>query len=164
MAEPGYRDQYRKLTQGMGGYSAQDAYEKSTAAALRLAERPFREDDEQFYAGQVGKGRVGTGFGMDAAARRRRDREERVQDMIASRGLATQQLELQGRGLEGDLLSGGLDREEAEKNAKRKRKGGLFGAIGGIAGGVLGSVVPGVGTALGGYLGGKLGGAVGQYL
>ena len=164
-----YNTQYDDLTRRMGDYSAQDAYESSTAAAQRLTERPFREDDEAFFAAQGDRGRVGgssrrTGFGMQQAERRSRDRQDRFNDQVASRGLSAQQLELQGRGLEGDLLSGGMDRETAEANAKRKRKGGLWGAVGGVAGGLLGSVVPGVGTALGAYLGGKLGGAAGQYI
>jgi hypothetical protein len=158
-----YKKGYRELTERMQNYSAQPAYEESTMAARRLFDRDREEALRDTYA-RMGAGRRGTGFGSQAIMRSNRDMEERFSDQVASRGLAAQQLELQGRGLEGDLLSGGWDRKIAKDNEKKKRRGGLLGAIGGVAGGLLGSAVPGVGTALGAYLGGQLGGAAGQYL
>lgn len=151
--EQGYTD----LARRMKGYSAQPAYESSTKAAGELLRRPLQEQRQSLVQDQVGRGRARTGYGFQEEDRMVRDVYDRFYEQIASRGLAAQQLELQGRGLEGDLYSGGWDREIAEKNAKRKRRGGLLGAIGGVAGFALGG-------PMGAYLGGKLGGAVGQYV
>jgi hypothetical protein len=156
MAKFGWKSGFRDLGKRMQEYSAQPAFEESVSAARRMYERDMDEGLRDTYA-RMGAGQRGTGFGFGKILRTRRDMEERFNDQVASRALAAQQLELQARGLEGDVLSGGWDRRTAEKNARRKRRGGLLGALGGVAGTL-------VGGPLGGYLGGQLGGAIGQYI
>lgn len=148
---------YKDLTRRMGEYSAQPAFEESAQAGMRLLRQPMTEQIEGLRGNQVGRGRLRTGFGFQEEDRMVRDIYNRFTDQLASRALSAQQLELQARGLEGDLLSGGWDRRTAAQNAKRKRRGGLLGALGGVAGFA-------VGGPLGAYLGGKLGGAVGEYV
>jgi hypothetical protein len=156
MPDVKWRKEYQNLTKRLGAYSAQPALEESTVAAGKLLERPTREALEETYA-SMGAGRRGTGFGAQTVNRQYRDIQDRFMDTISSRALSAQQLELQARGLEGDLISGGWDRKTAAKNRKRKARGGLLGAAGAVTGNLLGG-------PLGAYLGGQLGGAVGQYL
>lgn len=57
-----------------------------------------------------------------------------------------------------DLLTGNRDYAQAQANAAKKRKAGLFGAIGSIGGAAIGTfLLPGIGTAMGAELGGKAG-------
>lgn len=60
-----------------------------------------------------------------------------------------------------DLLSGGLDREQMEENARRRRRGGIGALVGTGLGAAVGSFFPG-GTMLGAQLGGLLGGTAGE--
>jgi len=61
-----------------------------------------------------------------------------------------------------DLLAGGLDREQMEENARRRRRGGIGALVGTGLGAAVGSFIPGVGTMLGAQLGGLLGGTAGE--
>lgn len=159
MAEPRQtlRSRYDALTDRLGKYSAENAAKRTAQAQYEGIQTPLAESIERLRGEQVGRGRLNTGFGYEDEDRLVRDIHQDLNRRIAENSLAAQGYELQARGLEGDLVSGGLDREQAEKNAKKKRRGGLFGALGSIAGTII---APGVGT----YLGGMIGNAAGQYI
>lgn len=152
-----WKQGFKDLAGRMRDYSAQPAFEESAMAAGRLLQPMIREGREEKLSQDAARGRHKTGMSFEEGDRWERDIYSRFYDQLASRALSTQQLELQARGLEGDIYSGGWDRRTAAQNAKRKRKGGLLGALGGIGGFALGG-------PLGAYLGGQLGGAVGQYI
>lgn len=61
------------------------------------------------------------------------------------------------------LLTGGMDRQTAAENARKKAKAGLWGGIGTVAGGIIGSAFPGVGTGVGATIGGSIGSGLGGY-
>jgi hypothetical protein len=103
-----------------------------------------------------------------------RDLNTRIARELASRSSEAARMELAATGELGaharhttgsyyDLLAGEMDREEAQKNAKRSRWRSLAGGLGTLAGGLIGSVVPGAGTMVGARIGGALGGAAGDF-
>src|SRR5690606_19405149 len=62
-----------------------------------------------------------------------------------------------------DLLAGGMDREQMEENARRRRRGGIGSLIGTGLGALAGTYLfPGIGTKLGAQLGALLGGTAGE--
>lgn len=122
---------------------------------------------------QVGMGRLNTGFATSDEDDLVREGRDQLTNMLLAASMNAAQMDLSRTNMLGsyagqqqqnyyDLLSGGLDRETAERNARQQKRGGLWGAVGAIGGAALGSVVPGVGTMLGAQLGGMLGNQLGS--
>ena len=125
--------------------------ERYGQAAYRGFERNLGREMETLRGSAVGAGRLDTGFQTEDEDRVVTDLGERYHDSLARQSLgatALEQRNLEGVGAYGagqqnsylDLISGQLDRETAEKNAKKKLigdvLGSLFGAGGRIAGGL----------------------------
>lgn len=132
-----------------------EAFKETAKAGFEEIRTPLAESIESLRSEQVGRGRLNSGFGFQDEDRLVRDIYTNYLNRLSSSALAAEQLRLQGYGLEGDIISGQLDRKTAEQNAGRHRKGALFGALGAGAGWLLGGPA-------GGYLGSLLGNQVGQ--
>lgn len=151
----GLKGRFNQLIGRVGEFDPNEAAKRSAEAQFETIERPLKENVERLRGEQVGRGRLNTGFGFEDEDRLVRGTFEELARTLGRNALTSSGQQLQAFGLEGDLVSGGLDREQAEKNAKKRRRGGLFGALGAVAGSFL--PVPG-GTYLGGMLGEALGG------
>ncbi len=137
--------------EGATNFDPTEALGRYGDAAYRGFERNLGREMETLRGSAVGAGRLDTGFQTEDEDRVVTDLGERYHDSLARQSLGATSLEL--RNLEGvgaygagqqnsylDLISGQLDRETAEKNAKKKLigdvLGSLFGAGGRIAGGL----------------------------
>lgn len=122
---------------------------------------------------QVGMGRFDSGFATEDEDRLVGQAYKGLTDQISQQALGAAGLaernnealagvgsDMQNRYL--DLISGGLDRATAEKNAEQQRKKGLFGTIGSVLGGIGGFAFGGpIGAQAGARIGGTLGGVAG---
>lgn len=147
-----------------------DPYESAqTAARAQVAavREQFGEDLDDLRDFNAGIGRLETGYGGMDEDELFEDVVDRTSRQIASNSLAATSLDLQntqGIGAYGerttnrylDLLSGGLDREQAERNARRAERASLWGTVGGLAGGVAGSFLGPIGGAAGAAVGRRL--------
>ncbi len=137
--------------EGATSFDPTAALERYGEASYRGFERNLGREMETLRGSAVGAGRLDTGFQTEDEDRVVTDLAERYQDSLARKSLeatALEQRNLEGVGAYGagrentyfDLLSGQMDRETAERNAKKKLignvLGGLFGAGGRIAGGL----------------------------
>lgn len=137
----------------------------------------FRRDLDRaigdYRGSAVGMGRLDTGFATEDEDRITTELGQRLADTLAQNSL--QAAGLYQRNIEGigefgarqrerylEELAGVSDRAQAEENAKKKRKGGLFGTIGTVLGAGAGAFLGN--PVLGAELGGMLGNAAGQYL
>ena len=159
---------------GMQGFDPRAAFKEYRAGALADTKDLLGRELSDLAGRAAGSGRLNTGFyDMDAGDVTRNvlgDFNNRTaQAALQTSGQRLNQL--QGAGNYSinagntalEAYSGELDRQQAEENAKRKRRGGLLGGIGAVLGAGVGSVIPGVGTYLGAELGGLLGGGAGEY-
>ncbi len=138
--------------EGATSFDPTESLERYGEASYRGFERNLGREMETLRGSAVGAGRLNTGFQTEDEDRVVTDLAERYQDSLARQSLGATSLEL--RNLEGvgaygagqqntylDLISGGLDRETSERNAKKKLLGnvlgGAFGAAGRIFGGGL---------------------------
>lgn len=151
------KQRYRGLMDRVSAFQAGDAARETGRATYDEFAEDLSRSVGDLRASQVGRGRIRTGFGFQEEDRMVSDAYKSLMRAIAQQSLQAAGLNLDARGLEGDLVSGGLDRQTAEKNARRQRRGSLLGSIGAVAGTLL---APGVGT----YLGGMLGQTAGSYL
>lgn len=121
------------------------ALDKYAGAASSRFRRDVGQTVGHLRGQQVGMGRLDTGFATQDEDRVVTDLGERYQDDINSHALDATSLELrnnEGIGAFGqnqqnsylDLLSGGLDRETAESNAKKQFWSNLLGSAVGAAG------------------------------
>ncbi|KKN26115.1 hypothetical protein LCGC14_0877970 [marine sediment metagenome] len=137
--------------EGATNFDPTASVERYGQAAYRGFERNLGRKMETLRGSAVGAGRLDTGFQTEDEDRVVTDLGERYHDSLARQSLgatALEQRNLEGVGAYGagqqnsylDLISGQLDRETAEKNAKKKLigdvLGSLFGAGGRIAGGL----------------------------
>lgn len=153
-------------------YDPQESFERSAEGAYAGFRDRLNEDIGSLREEQVGTGRLRTGWGTQDEDRLVTRSADRFSSMLADRALQTEQLRysnLRDRGgyaeRQGntylDLVSGGLDRAQAEENARRERRGNKARGIGTAIGAVGGSFIPGIGTKAGGTIGGALGGLFG---
>lgn len=153
-------------------YDPTEALERYGGAAYRGFERNLGRRMETLRGEQVGMGRLETGFATEDEDYLITDLAERYQDNLSRQALGASALEL--RNIEGvgaygaersntylDLLSGQLDRETAEKNAKKRLLGSVFGSVLGAAGTVAGAAIGGPpGAAIGNRAGRSFAGSV----
>lgn len=118
---------------------------RAARAQFETFREDLGEDFETLRGRQVGTGRLRSGFGHQTQDRFLRDRLDRLDRALATRaqtagGQKLQQLGLQSRnrGRYFDLLSGQLDRETAESNAKRGFWGNLLTGGMTVAGALVG--------------------------
>ncbi len=152
------KQRYRGIMDRVASFDAGDYAKEAGAATFDEFRGDLSRDVRDLRGSQVGRGRIRTGFGFEEEDRMVSDSYRALMRSIAQQSLQAAGLDLDARNLEGEMAAGDLDRSQADKNARRRRRGGLLGAVGGIAGTLVGG--PGVGT----YLGGMLGNAAGQYL
>jgi hypothetical protein len=131
--------------EGAMGFDPTASLERYGEASYRGFERNLGREMETLRGSAVGAGRLNTGFQTEDEDRVVTDLGERYQDSLARQSLGATSLEL--RNLEGvgaygagqqntylDLISGQMDRETAERNAKKKLLGNVLGAGLGAAG------------------------------
>lgn len=152
------------------GFDPQAAFEKSAEGAYAGFRTRLKEDIGTLRGQQVGMGRLRTGFGQDDEDRLVDRSAERFENTLADRAMQTTGMRLNKLGMQGsyaeaqqnrylDLLSGGLDRAQAEANAKRQSRNSLISAaLGGV--GMVGGAI--LGGPIGAGIGAKLGYGVGS--
>jgi len=130
---------------GIEGFDPTTAMQTSANAAYEQFRPELARDLESLRGTQVGMGRLNTGFATEDEDRLIGDSLKRLEQDIAQQALQAQGLELQSTGMLGnfaseqggrflDLVSGGLDRKQAEKNAKKGGGiGGFLKSVGQIA-------------------------------
>lgn len=138
---------------GAMNFDPTESLERYGQAAYRGFERNLGREMESLRGSAVGAGRLNTGFQTEDEDRVVTDLGERYQDSLARQSMYATSLEqrnLEGVGAWGagqqntyfDLISGQMDRETAERNAKKKLigdvLGGLFGAGARVASAGLG--------------------------
>lgn len=151
------KQRYRGLMDRVSAFNAGDYAREAGRATYDEFSEDLTRSVGDLRASQVGRGRLRTGFGFREEDRLVSDSYKALMRAIAQQSLQAAGLNLDARGMEGEMVAGALDRRQAEKNARKRRRGGLLGTIGAI-GGTL--IAPGIGT----YLGGQLGQAAGSYL
>lgn len=148
-------------------FNAGDALTKAAGGLFDQFEHTTGQRINDLRGSMVGSGRLGGGYGEQDEDSLIYDAKRDLNDKIAGLSLQatgmdqqnTQQLGQFGQGQEGqylDLLSGGMDREMADQNAKANRKASLWGSLAGLAGTLGGSFLGPVGAAVGGKLASKL--------
>lgn len=149
-------------------FTAQPALDETIRGAARRARTEFGDALTDLRGASVRTGRLNTGFFDDDAGRLFRRVNENLDNTIAQASItalgmqqandarlvaAGQQQEQQFL----DLLSGGLDREVAERNARRQSRGNALRSLASVAGTGLGFFLGGpAGAALGGSLAGSM--------
>jgi len=127
-----------------------EAVERYGQAAYSDFSRELDRRMEASRGESVGMGRLNTGFAVEDEDRVTIDLAERYQDDLARQSLgaaALEQRNFEGVGAYGaersntylDLLSGQLDRETSEKNAKKKLIGGILSGMFGVGGRLVGA-------------------------
>lgn len=170
------RDRGRRLT-GLYDERAEDydPYEDAERASMATGRRlyeDFGRDLGDLRGSLVGSGRLRTGYGAQDEDRLYDRFQDRLSNTLAQNSMRASAMDLQhtqGMGRMGsqsqgrylDLLTGEMDRQQAERNARRQQQSSLWGTVGGIAGGALGTLLGPAGTAVGGAIGKKVGGWVG---
>lgn len=138
--------------------AALDRYAGGVTSRLR---RDIGRDVDTLRGQQVGMGRLDTGFATEDEDRVVTDLGERAQEDLDRAALQTTGMDMQNYQNVGqygqntrntflDLMSGGLDRETAEANAKRQMWASIVSGLTGVAGAAVG----------GGGLFGKVAGVV----
>lgn len=149
-------------------FDAQPTLDQTIRGAARRARSEFGDALEDLRGASVRTGRLNTGFFDEDAGRLFRRVNENLDSTIASasmNALAMQQandarLLQAGQQQEQqflDLLSGGLDRETAERNARRQSRGNMLRSLTSLAGAGLGFVLGGpAGAAIGSSMAGSV--------
>lgn len=155
-------------------FSAQPALDETIRGAARRARGEFDDALTDLRGASVRSGRLNTGFFDEDAGRLFRRVNENLDNTIAQaslNALGMQQANdarLVGVGQQQeqqflDLLTGGLDRETAERNARRQSRGSLIRSLASVAGTGLGFFLGGpAGAAVGGSLAGSMVGGSGS--
>jgi hypothetical protein len=163
---------YRRATE----FDPYARVEQSAMGSYNLLADQLGKQMQTLRSQQVGMGRLQTGFASEDETDLVREGRDQLTNMLLANSMQAAQMDQSRIGMLGsyagqqqsnyyDLLSGGLDREQAERNARQQKRGGLFGTIGAIGGALLGSgILPGVGTKLGAALGDKVGARLGAGL
>jgi hypothetical protein len=153
-------------------FDANAGFESAVRGATGRAKRTFDLSLEGLKGSAVRNGRLNTGFFDEDAGRLYEQTQDNLNNTIGQYALQTQGQQLQanqaylGAGQNQqqqyyDLLSGGLDRETAEGNARKARKASLLGGLASLAGTAIGAFAGGPpGAALGGRFGRSVGGAI----
>jgi hypothetical protein len=156
------------------GFDAMPALDATMRGAASRARAEFDDSLMDLRGASVRTGRLSTGFFDEDAGRLFRRVNEGLDNTIASasmNALAMQQANdarLVGVGQQQeqqflDLLSGGLDRETAERNARRQSRGNALRSLTSLAGAGLGFMLGGpAGAAMGGSMAGSLFGGSGS--
>jgi len=160
---------YDELT----GFDPQASFEKSARGAYTGFREQLGEDIRGLRGSQVGMGRLNTGFATGDEDRLVSRSAERFESMLGDRAMQTAGMNFQRIQAIGDygdrtsnryldMLAGGLDRAQADQNARRQRRGAMSGGIGAALGGLAGTfLLPGLGTEAGAAIGGALGRGIG---
>ncbi|HEX5521086.1 MAG TPA: hypothetical protein VFX29_05290 [Longimicrobiaceae bacterium] len=147
-------------------FDPQAAMRESAQGAFASMREQMGQDMADLRGSQVGAGRSRTGFANKDEDRLVSSAYDRLNNVLAQNSMAGAQMQMQNNQALGaygqnatnnyyDMLAGAMDREQANKNAKRSMWGGIAGAALGAAGMALGGPA---GGALGGWLGKQLGG------
>lgn len=141
------QDFYLKRSTTFDPYAALD---KAAQGATGRFRRDVGRSVQELRGQQVGMGRLDTGFATQDEDRVVTDLADREQENLNSQALQATGLDL--RNIEGvgqyglsqgntylDLLTGQLDRETADANAKRQMWASILGGLSGIAGAYAGA-------------------------
>ena len=127
----------RVAEQRMVGFNAQNELTEAIRGATNIAREGMREDLQDLAGASVRTGRLNTGFFDEDAGRVVRRVNENLNNVIAQQSLNALQLQqgndarLAQLGQNADqqyldLLTGGMDRETANRNASRQRRGNFL--------------------------------------
>lgn len=143
------REATRGATRELRAFDPREYAQESARAMFGQFREQLGEDFESMRGRQVKAGRLRSGLGMEDQDRFMRDRLDRLDRALATRSQTAAGQELQKQGLLGqfrgrymDALSGQLDRETAEENARRARMSALLGGIFGIGGRAVAAANP----------------------
>jgi hypothetical protein len=155
----------------LASFDARDSLAEFTRGATDQSQRAFRSNLNRLKGSSVRAGRLNTGFFDEDAGELALDSQANLNNMISQQSMqalrmqqdndarylsAGQQQEQQYF----DLLTGGLDREQAERNRRTQQRSSMWSSLASLGGTALGFIAGGPGgAALGGKLGGMLGGA-----
>lgn len=151
-------------------FNAKGALEDFTRGAVDQSQLAFRNNLRDLKGRSVKNGRLNTGFFDEDAGELALDSERNLNNLISQQSInalgmqQTNDARLLGAGENQqqqylDLLSGGLDREQAEKNRREQRRSSMWGSLAQLGGTAIGFLAGGpAGAALGGKLGGMFGG------
>lgn len=150
-------------------FDARDYLADTTGAAFEQFKESFGENIDSLRGQQVGRGRLDTGFAFEDEDMLFRNMGRDLNRQLSSMSLNAAGLDMRNtEGMAGDAaqassvydsaVSGALDRETAEMNARDQKKKNRLGLLGAVAGGVGGFFLGGpAGAKLGAGLGGRLG-------
>jgi hypothetical protein len=150
-------------------YDPQASFETSAKGAYANFREDLKRDVSDLRGQQVSMGRLRTGYGTEDEDRLISESSSRFENTLADRAMQTEQLRYSNMRDRGnyavdsnntylELLAGGMDRETAEENARRERKGDRLSGLLGLAGAGIGAVAGGpAGASLGARIGGSAG-------
>jgi len=150
-------------------FDARDYMRESTGAAFDQFKESFGENIDSLRGQQVGRGRLDTGFAFEDEDMLFRNMGRDLNRQLGSMSMAAAGLDMRNtEGMAGDAaqagavydssVSGAMDRETAELNARDKKRQNRLGLLGAVAGGVGGFFLGGpAGIKLGAGLGSRLG-------
>lgn len=142
-------------------FNAQDGLERSVRGATDRSQMAFRNNLRDLTGRAVKTGRLNTGFFDEDAGELALDSKTNLDAIIAQYAITAQGQQMSndnalvnaGQQQEQqymDLMTGGLDREQMERNRKAQERGSLLKGLATIGGTAIGAM-------LGGPLGAKLG-------
>lgn len=150
-------------------FDASAGFDTAVRGATDNARRAFGDDIEGLKGSSVRNGRLNTGFFDEDAGRMYERSNANLNNTISQYAMASQgqQMDANSRYLGAqqnqqnqylDLLSGGIDRETAEENARKQRRASMMSGMMSLAGTAIGAFGGPAGAAIGGKVGGMLGG------
>ncbi len=157
-------------------FDARGSLEGFTRGAADQSRMKFRDDLRDLKGSSVRNGRLNTGFFDEDAGELALDSERNLNNLISQQSIQalgmqqTNDARLLGAGENQqqqylDLLSGGLDREQAEKNRQEQRRSSMWGSLAQLGGTAIGFLAGGpLGAGIGGKLGGMIGGGAGRVI
>ena len=151
---PSLKEKFGSVIDDADAFDATESAAKAGKAGFDALSEDLDRFLGDFRSEQVATGRFQTGFRFEDEDRIVTDAMEDLQQELARNAIATAGLDQDNLRTRGELISGALDRETADKNFGRRKRSGLFGLIG--AG--VGLAIPVVGPLLGGVLGEAVGG------
>ena len=149
-------------------YNAQGALDTYTRAATDRSQLAFRNNLRDLKGSEVRNGRLNTGFFDEDVGQLALDSNRQLNDQIGSRALEASQMQQtndarylgaaeQQQQQYFDLLTGGLDREQAEKNRQSQQRSSLLGSLASLGGTAIGFLAGGPpGAGVGGSVGGNI--------
>lgn len=155
------------------GFDPYAAMQRATDAAVGSLFEQYGEQFRDLRGGQVGTGRLNTGFGGMDEARLTNLFADRVGNVVAQNALQAAGLDLTNIGNLGSMYGQQLDlatsereleiaREIALRQERMNRRRGIGSVFGSLLGAGIGALIPGVGTAIGAGIGAGIGSGIGS--